>query len=328
MKYVKNCPAVAKRSTFWNVERVKRGLTYPQISVHMKSSCGISKHPSGYGRIFVGIDMPDTNTIAELCRWFSELGDEIPFEVGKDEFYKAHISYKAENPKTTVVKYDNIKEVDSGMRIKEHKGGPRCSTAIGKLIQNNGYSMPEIANKIGVNVHTFKDYVRGKTKVTDDVVIDVTEVLNNDPENIERLFNEAYDQYHIDPKQITVDDIPKEKPEEPEQTAVEDTPEEGPCPDDVRPITGEHKVSLTIVNIDEKFIPLFDYIIKWTTEPNLKDMLELMDILSASVINAFDLLYWAYQHTSWGGYAHIVAYLTKNEYYYNHIIKNVLESKY
>ena len=315
MKYVKNCPAVAKRSTFWNVERVKRGLTYPQISVHMKSSCGISKQPSGYGRIFVGIDMPDTDTIAELCRWFSELGDEIPFEVGKDEFYKAHISYKAENPKTTVVKYDNIKEVDSGMRMKEHKGGPRCSTAIGKLIQNNGYSMPEIADKIGVNVYTFKDYVRGKTKVTDDVIIDVTEVLNNDPENIERLFNEAYDQYHTDPKQITVDDIPEEKPEEPKQTVIEDIPEEGPLPDDVRPITGGHKIDLTFVDIDEKYAPLFDCIIKWITEPNLKDILDLMGILSDPKFDSTDVLWWAYNHTSWGGYTHIVIYMTENKYF-------------
>lgn len=324
MKYVKNCPAVAKRSTFWNVERVNRGLTYPQIKKHM-DACGIKRASSSYGRIFVGIDMPDTDTIAELCRWFSELGDEIPFEVGKDEFYKAHISYKAENPKTTVVKHDIIKEVDGV--AKEYKGGPRCSTEIGKLIQRNDYTMQKMADKIGVNVSTFKNYIIGKTKVTDDVIIDVTEALNNDPENIERLFNEAYNQYHINPKQITVDDIPEEKPEEPKEE-IEDIPEEGPQPSDVRPITSEHKVSLTIVNIDEKFIPLFDYMIKWATEPNLKDMLELMDILSASVINAFDLLYWAYQHTSWGGYAHIVAYLTKNEYHYNQIMKNVLESKY
>lgn len=320
MKHVQNCPAMAKRSTFWNLERVKRGLTYPQISAHMKSSCGISRHPSVYGRIFVGIDMPDTDMIAELCRWFSELGDEIPFEVGKAEFYKAHISYKPENPKTEVIRYDNIKEVDTVVR--KHRGGPICSTAIGKLIQNNGYSMPEIADKIGVNVHTFKDYVRGKTKVTDDVIIDVTEVLNNDPENIERLFNEAYDQYHIDPKQITVDDIPEEKPEEPEQIEVEDIPEEGPHPDDVRPITGEHKMNVMFVDIDEKYIPLFDYIIKWVTEPNLKDIVELMNILSAPKFDVLKVLPWAYDHTTWDGYTRIATYMTKKDYIPSYLIEN------
>lgn len=319
MKYVKNCPAVAKRSTFWNVERVNRGLTYPQIKKHM-DACGINRASSGYGRIFVGIDMPDTDTIAELCRWFSELGDEIPFEVGKAEFYKAHISYKAENPKTTVIKHDIIKEVDGV--AKEYKGGPRCSTEIGKLIQRNDYTMQKMADKIGVNVSTFKNYIIGKTKVTDDVIIDVTEALNNDPENIERLFNEAYDQYHIDPKQITVDDIPEEKPEESNPIVVEDIPEEGPRPSDVRPITGEHKINIMFVNIDDKYIPLFDYIIKWITEPNLKNILDLINILSAPKFDVFEVLSWAYNHTTWGGYTRIVMYMAKRDYIPSYLIED------
>lgn len=318
MKYVKNCPAVAKRSTFWNVERVNRGLTYPQIKKHMEE-CGIKRASSGYGRIFVGIDMPDTDTIAELCRWFSELGDEIPFEVGKAEFHKAHLSYKPENPKTTVIKHDIIKEVDGV--VKEYKGGPRCSTEIGKLIQHNDYTMQKMADKIGVNVSTFKNYIIGKTKVTDDVIIDVTEALNNDPENIERLFNEAYDQYHTNPKQITVDDIPEEKPEEPKEE-INDIPEEGPQPDDVRPITGEHKVNLTFVDIDEKYAPLFDCIIKWIEEPNLKDILELMGILSAPRFDVFEVLSWTYHHTTWGGYTRIVMYMTKKDYIPSYLIED------
>ncbi len=317
MKYVKNCPAVAKRSTFWNVERVNRGLTYPQIKNHM-DACGIKRASSVYGRMFVGIDMPDTDTIAELCRWFSELGDEIPFEVGKAEFHKAHLSYKPENPKTTVIKHDIIKEVDGV--VKEYKGGPRCSTEIGKLIQRNGYSMPKIANKIGVNVYTFKDYVRGKTKVTDDVIIDVTEVLNNDPENIERLFNEAYDQYHMDPKQITVDDIPEEKPEEPKKE-IDDISEEGPQPSNVRPITAEHKINFMFADIDEKYTPLFDYIIKWVTDPNLKNILDLINVLSAPKFDVFEVLSWAYDHTTWGGYTRIVMYMAKRDYIPSYLIE-------
>jgi len=199
----------------------------------------------------------------------------------------------------------------------KRRGGPRCSTEIGKLIQRNDYTMQDIADKIGVNVSTIKNYVKGKTRVTDNIIIDVAEILNNDPENIERLFNEAYDRYHIDPKKITVDEVkmpePIDIPEaKPESNPVDVVSEEPPKP----------KTSFTIVNINEEYIPLFDYIINWINEPKFKDILDLMAILSPSRLDPFALLSWVYEHTTWGGYTRIVMYMTKRDYIPSYLIED------
>lgn len=321
MKVVRNCAPVAKNPTFWNLERVKRGLTYPQIRNYMLK-WGIDRASSVYGRIFVGIDMPDTDTISILCRWFSELGDEIPFEVGKAKFHEAYLNHKPEKHRTIVAKCENKIEKEIEVMESRRKGGRTCKSEIGKLIQNNNYTIQGMANKIGVKKYTFKQYVEGKRRVTDDVIIDVTEALNNDPENIERLFNEAYDQYHTNPDQVTVDEIKTSEPI--------DIPEEKPEPNPVEVVSEEPPKSKRSFNtllplyINERDIALFDYIVNvCTCLPSeseggktfgLDDIIELLTILSEAKVDYTDILYWAWRRANWGGFTRIALYMGKNQY--------------
>lgn len=81
-----NKAAYARKDTFWNKQRVEKGLTAKDVG----ELTGISeKTISAY---FTGFLMPDEQAIRTICDLF-----EIDFTTGSLEFQHAHRQYKAEH---------------------------------------------------------------------------------------------------------------------------------------------------------------------------------------------------------------------------------------
>lgn len=77
--------AFAKKDTFWNKQRVEKGLTLKEISELVGEK---EKKVSAY---FSGFLMPRESTIRTLCDLF-----DVDFHTGNLEFQHAHKQYKAE----------------------------------------------------------------------------------------------------------------------------------------------------------------------------------------------------------------------------------------
>lgn len=78
--------AYAKKDTFWNKQRVEKGLTLKEISELVGEK---EKTVSAY---FTGFLMPSDSTIKTLCDLF-----DVDFHTGNLEFQHAHKQYKAEH---------------------------------------------------------------------------------------------------------------------------------------------------------------------------------------------------------------------------------------
>ena len=78
--------AYAKKDTFWNKQRVEKGLTLKEISELIGEK---EKTVSAY---FTGFLMPSESTIRTLCDLF-----DVDFHTGNLEFQHAHKQYTAEH---------------------------------------------------------------------------------------------------------------------------------------------------------------------------------------------------------------------------------------
>lgn len=78
--------AYAKKDTFWNKQRVEKGLTLKEISELIGEK---EKTVSAY---FTGFIMPSESTVRTLCDLF-----DVDFHTGNLEFQHAHKQYKAEH---------------------------------------------------------------------------------------------------------------------------------------------------------------------------------------------------------------------------------------
>lgn len=78
--------AYAKKDTFWNKQRVDKGLTIKEISELIGEK---EKTVSAY---FTGFLMPSESTIRTLCDLF-----DVDFHTGNLEFQHAHKQYRAEH---------------------------------------------------------------------------------------------------------------------------------------------------------------------------------------------------------------------------------------
>lgn len=78
--------AYAKKDTFWNKQRVEKGLTLKEISELIGEK---EKTVSAY---FTGFLMPSESTVRTLCDLF-----DVDFHTGSLEFQHAHKQYTAEH---------------------------------------------------------------------------------------------------------------------------------------------------------------------------------------------------------------------------------------
>lgn len=83
---------------------------------------------------------------------------------------------------------------------------------IAKLIKSKGFAQLDICNEFG---GSSKRYLEGRTKASEEFIIGLSEKLDSDPELIEEMLTEVYNNKHSNPKQITTDDIIEAKSENP-----------------------------------------------------------------------------------------------------------------
>lgn len=333
----KDCNARYHVDTTWNSMRINLGLTYNNIVDHFNEIN--DPHSRGwFCGIFSGLLMPPTNVIAELCRWFTNLGSEISFELGKEEFRKAWLTHKPDKHRKMVGKSnieENVKDIAVTAVKKEAnmKGrkGRKSTTEIGQLIQAAGFTFDDLGAKIGIKPSTLKAYVQGKYRPNDDVIIDITEAINNDPENIERLFKEAYNNRHHK-NQVTIEETIVEPPVVDESGADEF----GRVMVEINPPKTEDKpyesnndnrlIKNVYVRIKERDIPLFNEIVNscsiwpvFSDTPHneclcIGDILELIEMFSQDVVEYDDILHWTYKRVTWGAYTTVVAFAIQHEY--------------
>lgn len=78
--------AYARKDTFWNKQRVEKGLTHREIAEYLHKD---HKKVAAY---FSGFLLPTDDTIRQLCDLF-----DIDFHTGNLEFQHAHRQYRAEH---------------------------------------------------------------------------------------------------------------------------------------------------------------------------------------------------------------------------------------
>ena len=175
------------KDTFWNNERVKRNLKLSDISKYLNVP-----YPT-VGSWFCGKFMPKEIIISKLCDWFSELlpDDPISFEDGERHFKVAHLTWQAEHNPTLKAHGTNQ---DTN---KDIRGGRQPKSRIAFLIRSRGLTQKELAEKLDMKVTTLQSYLRGQTKATTDLIIELSDILDNTPENIEEMLTEIYNENHI-----------------------------------------------------------------------------------------------------------------------------------
>lgn len=185
------------KDTFWNNERVKRNLKLGDISKYLNVP-----YPT-VGSWFCGKFIPKEIIISKLCDWFSELlpDNPISFEDGERHFKVDHLTWQAEHNPTLKAHGTNQ---DTN---KDIHGGRQPKSRIAFLIRSRGLSQKDLAEKLDIKLTTLQSYLRGQTKATTDLIIELSDILDNTPENIEEMLTEIYNKNHINPKQITTDDI-------------------------------------------------------------------------------------------------------------------------
>lgn len=193
------------KDTFWNIERVRRDLKFKHIANRY------DRNPDVVAGWFSGFRTPPYDIMVDLVKWFNELdpGHAINTTYGIQEFEMAHERWVALNKKEL-----KMKGTDQDPNKGIHGGRPPQSR-IAFMIRNRGLTQKELAEKLDMKVTTLQSYLRGHTKATTDLIIELSDILDNTPENIEEMLTEIYNENHTDPKQITTDDIIKAKSENP-----------------------------------------------------------------------------------------------------------------
>lgn len=141
--------AYAKKDTFWNKQRVDKGLTTKEIS----EITGINeKNISAY---FTGFLMPNEQTIRILCDLF-----DVDFRTGNLEFQHAHRQYKGEHNITA--KYSSKKkksgQIDTVEDVLERLYGTlSCSEFIAIYCVLTG-TADETINPLKILYHKIDDY--------------------------------------------------------------------------------------------------------------------------------------------------------------------------
>lgn len=185
------------KDTFWNIERVRRDLKFKHIANRY------DRNPDVVAGWFSGFRTPSYDIMVDLVKWFNELDPDhtINTTYGIQEFEMAHERWVALNKKELKMKgtdQDTNKDIRCGRQPKSR---------IAFLIRSRGLTQKELAEKLDMKITTLQSYLRGQTKATTDLIIELSDILDNTPENIEEMLTEIYNENHTDPKQITTDDI-------------------------------------------------------------------------------------------------------------------------
>lgn len=208
----------ASRDTFWNRERIKRGITYTEISERYKRSL------STICCWFIGKKVPQDETIIrDLCKWFSDTpytdGSDsiITYERGMYEFEEAHKDYSAKKtgktinlrsePKTDVVEYE--KNINDTIVIQQ-------VNSIHFLLRHRHITYKQLASELKCTVTMIRHWIRGYDMPNDVYIGKMADILEYDPDKLTDLFRMEYDkQYNVE-GQIDISEAIEDAAKEPE----------------------------------------------------------------------------------------------------------------
>lgn len=232
--------ATAQIDTFWNRERVKRGLKYDDVAEHF------GKSRSTVAKWFIGKIIPSDEIISELCFWFTIGHELIMFDEGKQAFIDAHAKYEAANGKKVVARADE-KLVETTVT--------RPMT-IRFLLRDRKYSFRKLASELKVTVTMIRNWVNGQA-VPNDVYLDkMADILDFDAVKLGDLFADAYYKAHNVEGQINI-------------TEAQETAEPDPMDEDAKEASIPDTKELVYngeINDEYKFSPVLEGALEKFTE--------------------------------------------------------------
>lgn len=203
----RHAEATAIVDTFWNRERVKRGIKYDDVSKHFGKSQGT------VAKWFIGKTIPNDEIIYELCYWFKKIGHGIiMFDEGKQAFIDDHAKYEASSGKKIVTRADEkIVETTTERPI-----------TIKFLLRNRKYSFRELSKELKVTVTMVRNWVNGQA-VPNDVYLDkMADILDFDAGKLGDLFADAYYKAHNVEGQIDIIEAQEQKEPDPMEENTEE----------------------------------------------------------------------------------------------------------
>lgn len=210
IKVVVNAEAFATKDTFWNQERVKRGLTYNQISEYIERPIGT------VCAWFIGRTRPNRDTIMALCDYFNDsryidpvvlASSKISYERGEREFDYAHSKYIASHEKQVVCRSDKnktkevVKSVDTSIENWN-------ANSVHFLLKQRHMTYKRLASELKCTVTMIRRWVRGYDMPNDVYIGKMADILEYDPDKLTDLFRREYDkQYNVEGQCTIEDDI-------------------------------------------------------------------------------------------------------------------------
>lgn len=249
--------ATAQIDTFWNRERVKRGITYSDISKHL------GKSRSTVAKWFIGQAIPNDEIIADLCYWFTYWfmngQDIITFDEGKQAFIDGHAKYEASSGKTVIARADEKlveTETTRPMTIKF-------------LLRDRKYSFRKLAKELKVTITMVRNWINGQA-VPNDIYLDkMADILDFDAAKLGDLFADAYYKAHNVEGQIDI----VEAQETAESDPMEEDAKEASIPDTIVYIGKASEIKSDTVeqvydaeNEEYKFSPVLEEALEKFTE--------------------------------------------------------------
>lgn len=191
--------ATAIVDTFWNRERVKRGIKYSDVSKKFGKSQGT------VAKWFIGKSVPNDEIISELCYWFTIGHDIIMFDEGKQAFIDAHAKYEAASSKTVIARADE--KIVETMETRP--------MTIKFLLRDRKYSFRKLAKELKVTVTMIRNWVNGQA-VPNDVYLDkMADILDFDSVKLGDLFADAYYKAHNVEGQMDIIEAQEQKEPDP-----------------------------------------------------------------------------------------------------------------
>ena len=215
VKTVVHTEAYATKDTFWNVERVNRGLTYNQISEHVGRPVGTV---CGW---FIGKTRPNRDTVSELCDYFNGIkytdGSvcHISYERGTEEFKDAYEKYNAAGGKTVVCRSDK-KETKEVIKSMDTSIENRNVNSIHFLLRQRHITYKQLASELKCTVTMVRRWIKGLDVPNDVYIGKMADILEYNPDKLNDLFEKAYYKYRNVEGQIDISEAIEDTAKEPE----------------------------------------------------------------------------------------------------------------
>lgn len=218
IKVVVNAEAFATKDTFWNQERVKRGLTYNQISEYVERPIGT------VCAWFIGRTRPNRDTIMALCDYFNDsryidpvvlASSKISYERGEREFDYAHSKYIASHEKQVVYR-SNKKETKEVVKSVDTSIENWNANSVHFLLKQRHITYKQLASELKCTVTMIRRWIKGLDMPNDVYIGKMADILEYDPDKLTDLFRREYDkQYNVE-GQIDISEAIEDTAKEPE----------------------------------------------------------------------------------------------------------------